>query len=405
MKKRLGIFITIIMLSIIIMIILIFLIPLKLAAYSPEEQEKQVQFYFYDEFTNCSLDGYIFSGEKLIGKSKQGIFNLTYENYNDNFQDKEEISAFGRLGSCFNDNSDLLFDKYWEPPKIQDYYFSGESIFNFKTTVNPHNPSKKEFIRFINPSKVKSELSKIDLEQDTLNDLSEINQYLNNKINYVKDWDFNKETNYWQTPSETLEIKQGDCEDYSTALLSLFLAYNSSLNCYNLVFSSHVTTFCHIEDYYIYYDQEKTELKKQINKINTEETKFQLEKLKQNYFEHYGINNTNKTESRVYYAFNDNQYIEFNNENDFINWQYNLENKKLEKDVFQELEKQAIKIQEKYSAISKAELNTQTPSTELLTEKPTLKGFIIENSVLLVILGIISIALIIVLIKINIKKN
>jgi hypothetical protein len=407
MGKKSGIFITII----IIIIILIFLISLKFTGYLIKEQEKQVQFYFYDEFTNCSLEAYVFSGEKLIGKSQQGIFNLTYENYKDNFQNKKEISVFGRLGPCFNENSDLLFDKYWEPPKIEDYYFSGESIFNFKTTINPHNPTKRELIGFVQPLKIKSELSKINLKGDILDDLSKINQYLNNKISYVKDWDFNKETNYWQTPLETLEIKQGDCEDYSTALLSLFLAYNSSLNCYNIVFSSHVTTFCHINNYYIYYDQEKTELKKQINKINTEEAKSQLEKLKQDYFEHYGINNTNKNESMVHHTFNDNQYIEFSDENDFINWQYSLENKKQEFSSFEELEKQATEIQEKYPATNKAELATQQPlatekpSTSLATQKPTIKGFITENLLMFISLSIIFIVLIIVLIKINIKKN
>lgn len=396
MEKKVGIFITII---IIFIIILIPLISLKFIGYLIKEQERQVQFYFYDEFTNCSLEGYVFSGEKLIGKSINGYFNLTYENHKDNFQNKKEISLFGKLRNCFNENSDLFFDKYWESFEIQNYYFSGDSVFNFKTTISPHNPTKRELIGFVNPSKVKSELSKVNLKGDILDDLSEINQYLNNKIIYVKDWDFNRETNYWQTPSETLEVKQGDCEDYSTALLSLFLAYNSSLNCYNLVFSSHVTTFCHVNNYYIYYDQEKTELKKQINKINTEETKSQLEKLKQDYFEHYGII---ANESKAHYAFNDNQYIEFGNEDDFINWQYNLESQKLEKDVFQEFEKQATEIQEKYPATSEAELATQQP---LATEKPTIKGFVTENPLMFISLLIVFTILLIILIKINIKKH
>ena len=78
-------------------------------------------------------------------------------------------------------------------------------------------------------------------------------------IDYVSE---SNNEDIWQTPEETLSIKQGDCEDYSTSLLSLFLAYNPALNCYNVVLSSHVTTFCKINDYYIYYDQRRTELKK-----------------------------------------------------------------------------------------------------------------------------------------------
>lgn len=390
------------LITIIILIILIFIFlgVLKLTGYAVKEQAKQVKFYFYDELTNCSLEGYVFIGDKLIGKSIDGYFNLTYTNYQENFQDNKNISLLGKFGPCFK-NSDLFFDKYWQSLKIEDYYFLGDSVFNFKAQITPNNPVKRELLGFVKPSKVKSELSKINLKGDVLNDLSEINNYLNNKINYVKDWNFNKETNYWQTPEETLALEQGDCEDYSTTLLSLFLAYNPSLNCYNIVFSSHVTTFCHIDNYYIYYDKEKTELKKQITKTNPEETKSQLEKLRKDYFKHYGIDNTNETESRAHFAFNDNQYIEFDNENDFVAWQYNLENKKQEDDLFEDLEKQASKIQEQYPL---EELASEKPSTILATQKPSLKVFITENPIV-ILLSIIFIVLIVILIKINIKKH
>ncbi len=402
MSKKVGILIKFIII-LIILIILSFLISIKFTGNLIKEQKNQVQFYFYDELTNCSLEGYIFSGEKLIGKSKKGIFNLTYENYKDNFQNKKQISIFGKLGNCFNKNSDLFFDKYWESFEIKEYYFSGESIFNFKTKINPHNPAKKEFIGFINPFKIESELSKINLKSNILDDLSKINKYLNENIDYIKDWDFNKENNYWQTPSQTLSLQQGDCEDYSTTLLSLFFAYNSSLNCYNLIFSSHVTTFCYINNYYIYYDQGKTELKKQINNIvNPEETKFQLEKLKQDYFKYYGINNSNKTETKAYYAFNDNQYIKFSDEDNFINWQYNLETQKQESNIFESLEQETKTIQEKYPATYKVELATQQV---LATKKPTIKGFITENFLMFISFLFILIILLIVLIKINKKPQ
>lgn len=391
------------LLIVLIILILIFL-RLKFTGYLIKEQKKQVEFYFYDELTNCSLDGYVFIGNKLIGRSVNGIFNLTYENYQENFNNinNQQISLFGKLGNCFNQNSDLFFDKYWESFEIKDYYFSGESVFNFKTEATPHNPTKRELSGFIQSEKVMPELNNINLNQNTLNDLSTINKYLNDKITYVEDWEFNKGS-YWQTPKETLVLEQGDCEDYSTALLSLFLTYNSSLNCYNVVFTSHVTTFCYIEDYYIYYDQEKTELRKQINnKDNAEETKNQLKKLEQDYFKHYGINTNNETETRAHYAFNNNQFTEFNDENDFINWQYNLENTKKEFDLFEDLENQTSKVQQQSPL---EELASEKPSIALATEKPTLKGFFIGNYVLLISAGIIIILLIIILIRINSEKN
>jgi len=384
--------ITILILWIILIIFsLSFILP-KLIGYLVKAPLKQVQFYFYDE-AGCPLDGYVFSGNKVIGKTQDGYFNLSYENYKANFNSQENISLFGRLGSCFN--SDLLFDKYWEGFEIREYYFSGESLFNFKTKVDSHNPAKRELIGFVQAGKVNPELNKININgENTLYDLSKINQYLNDKISYAKDWGFGNETNYWQTPLETLELGEGDCEDFSVTLLSLFLAYNSSLNCYNIIFSSHVTTFCKIEDYYAYYDQEKTELKKQIYK--NAETKIELKKLEQDYFEHYGISDS----EMAYYAFNDNELMEFKSDVDFINWQYSLD-KRAEFDLFGKLEQElsSIKFNETKQT-EEAELRTE-PAIELRT----LRGFFEENSTMLIILGIILIFLVVILIKINFKKR
>ena len=98
MKKRARILLP---LSIIIILILIPFISLKFTGFLVQEPQKQVQFYFYDELTNCPLNGYIFSNNKPIGKSENGFFNLTYNNYVTNFQDNKDISIFGKLGNCF----------------------------------------------------------------------------------------------------------------------------------------------------------------------------------------------------------------------------------------------------------------------------------------------------------------
>jgi len=332
---------------IIISISLFSVIFLRFTGFAVREYPEQVQFYFYDEITNCSLNGYIFVGQKLVGETEKGFFNLTLKNYEANFQNpNSNISVFGKLENCFKENPELLFDKSWKNQIIEKYYFKGESTFNFKTKINPNNPTKKDFIGFIQPNRVKLELNNINLKgKNTFEDLSKINLYLNNKINYTKDWTFNKE-NYWQVPPETLLKKQGDCEDFSTTLLSLFLSYNASLNCYNIIFSSHVTTLCFIDDYYIYYDQEKTELKKQIKTNSNPETiRIKLKNLNQEYFKYYGINDS---ETQAHYAFNDKEFIEFqdiknkdtkNQNTNFINWQYSLKNLKTKTDIFEELDK------------------------------------------------------------------
>lgn len=386
-KKELMIILAIFIL--IVVSIPIFIFP-EIIGNIIREQKNQVQFYFYEE-NGCPLNGYVFIGDKLVGKSENGYFNLAYENYLDNFNAEDSISLFGKLGPCFGGNSELFFDKYWKLFKIEKYYFDSETVFNFKTNINPHNPAKRELLGFIQPEKVESELNEINLRENTLTDLSNINQHLNNKIGYIKDWEFTGE-NYWQTPLETLELGKGDCEDYSSTLLSLFFAHSPSLNCYNVIFSSHVTTFCYVQDYYVYYDQEKTELKKQVKDKNAD-TISELTKLKEDYFKHYGINNT----ERAHYAFNNNQFIEFKSEEEFINWQYYL-GEKQEFDLFEQLEQQTLTIEEKYP------IQAIAPMPTLATQRPTLKSFIIENLATLVLLTIVFLILVLILIIINIRK-
>jgi hypothetical protein len=374
-----------------IITILILLVSLSIAY---AQTTKQVQFYFFDE-NNCSLNGYVFNGNTLIGKTENGFFNLSYNYYNNNFDLDYDITLFGKLGNC--SNSSLYFDKSWESFNIPDYYFSGQSIFKFQASINPNNPSRRELLGFIQPEKVGRELENIKFSGETLEDLTKINQYLNDKINYTEDWSFNKKENYWQTPEETLRLRQGDCEDYSTALLSLFLAYNSSLNCYNVIFSSHVATLCYIKDYYIYYDQQKTELRK---KIVTKDmgTEPQLRELREEYFQHYGINDS----ERAYYIFNEYRFLEFEDDDEFIKWQFAISNKKQGVDLFEKLEQDLSKVpaEEPYTEPQEeiVELRTQQPAI------PTIEGFFKEYSLLLTILGIALLVLIALLILINVKE-
>ncbi len=393
MKKRTGgLIILILLMALAIMLVIIYKKP-EYTSFVLKSYPKQVQFYFFDQ-DNCSLDGYLFVGNKLIGKTENGLFNLSYEYYKENFDVNEEINLFGKLGDCSDE--ELFFDKYWESFQIPEYYFLGESLFKFKTSFSPHNPSRKELIGFIKPSDVRGEIQNIILKrQDLLDDLSEINKYLNGKVTYAPDWDFNQEENYWQTPKETLEIGQGDCEDYSTALLSLFLTYNSSLNCYNVIFSSHVTTMCYVGDYYIYYDQQRTELRKRITDLNIE-TKPKLRALKQEYFEHYGIDENEK----AHYAFNEQRFIEFETDEDFIDWQAALNNRKTSISLFNQLENELQGVNITYAVPEEELIELPTVQPQLLS----LKGFVQEYFTILLVLGSTALLLIFILIVIIVKK-
>jgi len=392
MKKGAKLLIFLEFLVIIVLLLLIFNPEsiIKFTGNLIKEDKIPVTFYFYDENSNCPLNGYLFLNDNLIGKTNKGYFNLNYEDYLPIYDKKGNISLFGILGDCFD--SEMYFHKYWDMPILDEDYFLQNSLFNFKTKIVLNNPHNKEFLSFVDSKGVKEELDSIALTNQVLDDLTQINNYLNKKIKYVKDWDFNNENNYWQTPKQTFSLMQGDCEDYSTTLLSLFLAYNNSLNCYNIIFTSHVTTFCKIDKYYVYYDQEKTELKKEINYRTVEERKVALEKLKDEYFNHYGINDS----ETAGYAFNDKEYFRFSNNAEFID--------SLEQEYFWQSPDNKGKplVEQEPKEELAGELHSASP--ELLTEKPSISGFF--KQYVFIIIPLIAILLILIcLLTIVVKKK
>jgi len=312
----------------------------------------KIELQFIDEASNCSLNGYVFINNKLLGKSENGLFNLTIDEYKKNFMEENNISIFGKLGDCFKENKDLLLDRSWNMPEIKRNYFYGESTYLFKTNINIHNPKNRELMGFITPEKVDSYLNV--KKKDTSSDLSEINNYLSSKIAYVDDIS----GIYWQMPKETLNISKGICNDYSTTLLSLFLAYNPSLKCYNIILTDHITTLCNINNEYSYFDQQKKEKKISINEsTNSSDIKLKISKLNEEFFNYYGLN---KNESPII-AFNNQEYIEFKKEEDYLNWQYSLLTKDTKSNILGELEKESIQLQE----------GQENNSSELSSIKPT----------------------------------
>ncbi len=402
MKKRKKQINFLIILAILIVLTLLFLF-IRFTGYAVKQQ--QVQLYFYNEKNNCSLTGYLFVGNTLIGKTENGFFNLTLEEYKSLKNNlNQNISLFGRLNDCFKENKDMLFDKSWKIPKINNNFFYGESLFKFKTNINIHNPGNREPMGFIKPEKVKSYLSNIELKNNILQDLSKINIYLSNKINYTN----NSKAAYWQLPEETLLNNKGVCNDYSTTLLSLFLAYNPSLKCYNIILKDHVTTFCNIDKAYAYYDQQGKEIKIEItDPSDTLKIKSDLSNLNKEYLDYYGLDETEIAKI----AFNDKEYIEFKTSQDFIDWQYSLINKDIKVNILSELETKNIEIQKNNNpeATEKTRQTTQAEQSELgsqkpaLAELPSIKGFIQNNSFLIFPLFIILVILILTLIKINKK--
>ncbi len=63
-------------------------------------------------------------------------------------------------------------------------------------------------------------------------------EWVANEIHYIHDSESHRKLDFWQFPAETLALKQGDCEDSSFLLVSLFLAAGISPFCVRVVFGS-----------------------------------------------------------------------------------------------------------------------------------------------------------------------
>jgi hypothetical protein len=404
MKKKVNHKIRYLIIFLIIIISLGALAFLKFTGFAIKNEI--ITLHFSDVETNCSLNGYLFIDNKLIGKTNNGLFDLTLNEYKTSLENKpnQNISLFGKLGDCFKENNNMLFDKSWKIPEINNNFFYGETNFNFKTNINIHNPKDRELIGFIQPENVKSFLGNLELNYNIENDLSKINFYLSNKINYIN----NSKGIYWQLPVETLLANRGICNDYSTTLLSLFLAYNPSLKCYNIILSDHVTTICNINNDYIYYDQQEKEVIIKINNSeNITEIKSKLSDFNNQFLDVYGLDKTEIAKI----AFNDKEFIEFKNNQDFIDWQYSLINKDTKTNILSELEKESTVLEENQISEANtqeitnntlAELGSQKPNTS--ANLPTLSGFFTNNIYIIIGAIIIIIALLILLYRINKKK-
>jgi hypothetical protein len=373
---------------------------LRLTGYGIKQEG--INLYFYDEKTNCSLNGYLFINDILAGKTENGSFYLSYEDYTKNAELSNESNIFllGKLGECFKDKKEMIFDKYWTMPNINKEYFFGDSNYIFKTEINIHNPKNIEVISFIRPEKVRPYLKEISLDNNPEEDLSKINSYLSGRINYNND---TKILN-WQLPQETLEAGKGICNDYSTALLSMFLAYNPAFKCYNIILSDHVTTLCNFGKDYIYYDELSTEVKSTIDdSLNSTEFKSRLLSLNRLYFNEYGLNETEKADI----AFNDKEYVEFKSDEEFIDWQYSLKDKNTRMNILFDLEKKYnSQISEKKYDENISELYTKKPErVSSAIEIPTISGFFSDYFYLIFISFILIAVLLVILYKVNKKYD
>ena len=286
-----------------------------------ETNEKTIELYFYDIVKNCSLSGNVSVNGSYLNESQKGILILRETEYLDKFFDGVEVSIIGLADSCFDNDVGLPFKEVWNVSNL-DYYFEYNERVLFETEFNLRMPYYLEIKQmFVRPEEVKDYLNKSVskyFKKDIIDNLDRIADYT---IRYRSDSLLFNKGEYWQTPVEALKKGHGDCEDWAVTTLSLMRAYNSSLECYNSLWTNHMSIMCFIDNSMIIYDQGNTKSQTTISpKLSEQDKKVKVRTARNNYFDEYGLE---PNERMLYALFNDKDLITFDTEEDFVRWVVN----------------------------------------------------------------------------------
>jgi len=197
-----------------------------------------------------------------------------------------------------------------------EYYFENKELVPFLSELDPRKPLYLEAMQgFIRPEEVVKRLSEIDINKNysQLENMEKI--FDSTYMNWVSDWARFKQKEYWQTPSDFILNKGGDCEDWAIYTLSLLRAYDTNLNCYAALWSTHVNVICQLNQTFIILDQDKIRSNLVLDsEWSFQENEIQVRTWKNNYLDSFGFS------GELFGLFNEKEFIEFENNQDFIDW-------------------------------------------------------------------------------------
>lgn len=283
-------------------------------------QIKLPSFQFYDSKTGCNLTGTVSVDGVEIGDSQNGTFTVDEDKAN-LLTNGKTISIEGVSDECFGKDKGLSFYSESGMPSLTYSKFDKPILLGL--TFNLRYPSRiKEMQGFIRPEEVNSYLQDIHVHDNkSLDRVEYILDYLAAKFVYTPDVTRYKESEYWATPVQSLRESGGDCEDWATTALSLIKADNSSDQCYNILFPSHVSLFCYLDGVYAFYDQDGVHSKTILLRNSVQEDKIRLREMRNTYFQIYGLSPGDNSISAVF----DNKVIHsFSGDEEFIEWAYGL---------------------------------------------------------------------------------
>ena len=173
---------------------------------TPEQKpEKVIGFYFYDNSTQCSLNGEVYNDDESLGKSENGILILKERDYKDKFIINSTLSIRGLTDNCFIKDKNLPFEFSWvlyDKEGLQEY-FDNNATVSLDAALDLREPSTPYTIKgFVRPNETKDFLNKMPLsnESSQFENIKLISNYLNSRFNYVDDYDYFKKSEYFEPP-------------------------------------------------------------------------------------------------------------------------------------------------------------------------------------------------------------
>jgi len=279
--------------------------------------DTNVTLFFYDNLTTCPLNGEVFIGNKSLGRSNEGKFALSRKDYD--LYWNTEVGIIGFSDTCFGKDIGLPLAYFWNIKDLK-YYFENEETIDFIAEIDLRSPTYPQAMQgFIRPEEVQEKLNEISFKKDNyvMDNVTQI--FGHTYMNYVSDLARFGKMDYWQTPSDFIKNKGGDCEDWAIYAASLLRAYDPTLNCYAALWYTHMNVICQIDKTFMIMDQEKVRVAVVLNEdLNLQDNKRNVRSWRNGYFEQFGIA---PNERILLYLFNEKELIEFENgQEDFIDW-------------------------------------------------------------------------------------
>jgi predicted transglutaminase-like cysteine proteinase len=109
----------------------------------------------------------------------------------------------------------------------QDFSHQPYTINQMKLLVTPQEQTVTQALQEALGTTIQTST---DDPSPAVDDINQIRLWVYSHIKQASDEDLHGVTDYWQTPTETLNLKAGDCEDFAILMVSLMRAYGVPQN-------------------------------------------------------------------------------------------------------------------------------------------------------------------------------